>query len=208
MHTKLLHSKQIIALISLLLFTSCINDEQINSKFVKRKYRTKPSESMQLGINKESVDKNYIIKKDEVEQDKKEYSGIFKIGKPYSAFNILYTPQNYETFEEVGIASWYGKDFHGKKTANGEIYNIDDLTAAHPTLPLPSLVKVTNLQNNKSQILRVNDRGPFSKKRVIDVSEKAADLLGFKQKGTTQVKVELLREETDRMLNMLGLAYE
>ena len=133
------------------------------------------------------------------------YSGHFKIGQPYTAFGVAYVPQDYESFEEIGVASWYGEDFHGKKTANGEIYNMGDLTAAHPTLPLPSLIKVTNLQNGKSQILRVNDRGPFAKNRVIDVSEKAAELLGFKGKGTTDVKVELLRSDTDQLLQKLKI---
>lgn len=133
------------------------------------------------------------------------YSGHFKIGQPYTAFGVSYTPQDYESFEEIGTASWYGEDFHGKKTANGEIYNMGDLTAAHPTLPLPSLIKVTNLQNGKSQILRVNDRGPFAKNRVIDVSEKAAELLGFRGRGTTEVKVELLRSDTDELLQKLKI---
>ncbi len=133
------------------------------------------------------------------------YSGHFKIGKPYTAFGVSYVPQDYESFEEIGTASWYGEDFHGKKTANGEIYNMGDLTAAHPTLPLPSLIKVTNLKNGKSQILRVNDRGPFAKNRIIDVSEKAAEILGFKGNGTTEVKVELLRDDTDQLLQKLKI---
>lgn len=133
------------------------------------------------------------------------YSGHFKIGQPYTAFGVSYVPQDYESFEEVGMASWYGEDFHGKKTANGEVYNMGDLTAAHPTLPLPSLIKVTNLENGKSQTLRVNDRGPFTKNRVIDVSEKAAELLGFRGKGTAEVKVELLRDDTDIMLKNLQI---
>jgi len=133
------------------------------------------------------------------------YTGHFKIGQPYTAFGVSYTPQDYESYEEIGTASWYGSEFNGKKTANGEIYNMGDLTAAHPTLPLPSLIRVTNLQNGKTQILRVNDRGPFAKNRVIDVSEKAAEVLGFKGKGTTQVKVELLREDTDLLLEKLRI---
>jgi rare lipoprotein A (peptidoglycan hydrolase) len=133
------------------------------------------------------------------------YSGHFKIGQPYTAFGVSYVPQDYESFEEIGTASWYGSEFHGKKTANGEIYNMGDLTAAHPTLPLPSLIRLTNLQNGKSQILRVNDRGPFAKNRIIDVSEKAAEILGFKNKGTTEVKIELLRDDTDQMLEKLNI---
>jgi rare lipoprotein A (peptidoglycan hydrolase) len=216
-----------ILLIILILFSACAFEEQTNKKFVKRKYRTKPSENMQIGIPKDNIYNtkefsimkiNNSIKSEEkitIPQESQEnitdpnyypkYDGIFKIGKPYTAFDITYTPQNYETFEEIGIASWYGKDFHGKKTANGETYNLGDLTAAHPTLPLPSMIKITNLDNNKSQVVRVNDRGPFAKNRIIDVSEKTAEILDFKNKGTTQVKVELLREETDRMLEILGL---
>jgi len=221
-----------LLLIILILFSSCAFEEEAGKKFVKRKYRTKPSESMQIGTPKDNIYStkefsiikiNNSVKSEEKTTNqesqeenitnsdyypKNQYNGIFKIGKPYTAFDITYTPQNYETFEEIGIASWYGKDFHGKKTANGEIYNLGDLTAAHPTLPLPSIVKITNLDNNQSQVVRVNDRGPFAKNRVIDVSEKTAEILGFKNKGTTKVKVELLREETDQMLEMLGLNTE
>jgi rare lipoprotein A (peptidoglycan hydrolase) len=221
--------QQYLLLIVLIFCSACAFEEQTNKKFVKRKYRTKPSESMQIGTPKDNIYStkefsiikiNNSVKSEEKTTNqesqeenitnsdyypKNQYNGIFKIGKPYTAFDITYTPQNYETFEEIGIASWYGKDFHGKKTANGEIYNLGDLTAAHPTLPLPSIVKITNLDNNQSQVVRVNDRGPFAKNRVIDVSEKTAEILGFKNKGTTKVKVELLREETDQMLEMLGL---
>lgn len=133
------------------------------------------------------------------------YQGHFKIGNTYKIFGVSYTPQDYDFFEEEGTASWYGSDFHGKKTANGEIYNMGDITAAHPTLPLPSLIKVTNLENSKTLIVRVNDRGPFSKNRIIDVSEKSAEILGFKNKGTTKVKIEFLRKETDEMLAKLGI---
>ena len=99
-------------------------------------------------------------------------------------------------YNETGIASWYGPKFHGKLTANGEIYNQNALTAAHKTLPLPSAVKVTNLENNKSLILRVNDRGPFVNDRIIDLSSKAADLLGLKKKGTGLVRVTILQDKS------------
>lgn len=99
-----------------------------------------------------------------------------------------------KNFQEIGKASWYGNRFHGRITANGEKYSASSMTAAHPTLPLSSMIKVTNLSNNKSVIVKVNDRGPFSKNRIIDVSEKAAEELGFKQAGTTEVKIELLNE--------------
>lgn len=95
-------------------------------------------------------------------------------------------------FSTVGVASWYGADFHGRRTANGEIYDMHALTAAHPTLPLPSRVRVTNLDNQRSLIVRVNDRGPFVGARVIDVSAKTAQLLGFYDRGLAKVKVEAL----------------
>lgn len=133
------------------------------------------------------------------------YIGYYKIGKPYKTNGISYSPKNYENFKETGRASWYGSDFHGKKTANGEIFNADSVTAAHRTLPLPSMVRVTNLKNGKMIMARVNDRGPFSKDRVIDLSEKAASLLGFKNQGTAQVQVELLQAETEELLRQLNI---
>lgn len=176
--------------------------------------RMRPSESMQAGIPKKillnydeereerdmiSYNEKYLVPEEET------YEGTYKVGNPYKIFGVSYVPQNYEDFEEVGTASWYGADFHGKLTANGETYNSGDMTAAHRTLPLPSIVRVTNLQNGKSAIVRVNDRGPFAKNRVIDVSEHAAEVLGFKDSGTTDVKVELLRSDTDQMLARLKI---
>ncbi len=131
--------------------------------------------------------------------------GIFKIGNPYEVQGVSYFPQNYDEFEETGQASWYGPDFHGKPTANGEIYDSSTMTAAHPTLPLPSMIRVTNLRNGKAAILRVNDRGPFAKNRVIDVSEKAAEELGFKDYGTTDVHIQLLRNDTDELLAQMKI---
>lgn len=133
------------------------------------------------------------------------YAGQYKVGNPYQINKVTYHPQQYDNFEEVGTASWYGDDFNGKKTANGEIYNKGDMTAAHPTLPLPSMVRITNLSSGKSVIVRVNDRGPFSKKRIVDVSEKAADELGFKGRGIATVKLEFLPKETGEMLGQLGI---
>lgn len=100
-------------------------------------------------------------------------------------------------FLENGTASWYGKKFNGRKTASGEIYDCNQLTAAHPNLPLPSMLRVTNIDNNKTTIVRVNDRGPYSSKRIVDLSEKAAIDLDFKDKGTAQVKIELIIDEND-----------
>ncbi|MBM5782104.1 MAG: septal ring lytic transglycosylase RlpA family protein [Pelagibacterales bacterium] len=108
--------------------------------------------------------------------------------------NSDYEQENY-VFLESGTASWYGEAFQGRKTANGEIYDINKLTAAHPNLPLPSTIRVTNLDNNKTVIVKVNDRGPYHGKRVLDLSEKASIELGFKDKGTAQIKIELLKEE-------------
>lgn len=134
-----------------------------------------------------------------------QYIGHYKIGNSYEIFGIKYQPQEFDHFVEEGMASWYGPKFHGKKTANGEIYNMHDLTAAHRVLPLPSIVKVTNLENNRHIIVRINDRGPFAKDRVIDLSKKAAEILGFKNQGTTKVRVELMQQETKQLLKKLNL---
>jgi len=131
---------------------------------------------------------------------KNEYGGVAKIGKPYEVLNQKYTPKYQDEYEEVGIASWYGPNFHGKKTANGEMYNQNALTAAHRTLSIPCMVEVANLENGKSMVLRVNDRGPFVNNRIIDLSKNAAKKLGILEKGTGKVKVTLLKEETHRML--------
>ncbi len=124
--------------------------------------------------------------------------GPRKVGKPYEINGITYYPmENAEGYTEVGIASWYGPGFHGAKTANGEIYNQKAMTAAHRTLPLPTLVKVENLENGKSVIVRVNDRGPYSKGRIIDLTEVAAERLGMLAQGTAKVRVSVLSEDPD-----------
>lgn len=133
------------------------------------------------------------------------YTGHYKVGNPYEIMGQKYYPRKDENYSEVGVSSWYGDDFYGKKTANGEIYDMYDLTAAHRTLPLPSIVRVTNLENGKSIRLRVNDRGPFAKNRIIDVSKVAAGKLGFHEQGTTRVKVEYLKDDTDKLLKILNL---
>ena len=97
------------------------------------------------------------------------------------------------------MASWYGPDFHNGVTANGEIYDMHLMTAAHRTLPLPSIVRVTNLENGRSVVLRVNDRGPFVNNRIIDVSKLAAERLGFYEKGTTRVRVDILADESKEL---------
>ncbi len=129
--------------------------------------------------------------------------GTYKVGKPYKIMGKWYYPKEDYSYSEVGTASWYGEDFHAKYTANGEIYDMNTLTAAHRTLPLPSIVRVTNLENGRSLVLRVNDRGPFAKNRIIDVSKRSATLLGFKNQGVAKVRVELLPEESKALKQAL-----
>ncbi|MEP6357009.1 MAG: septal ring lytic transglycosylase RlpA family protein [Hyphomicrobiales bacterium] len=112
------------------------------------------------------------------------------VGKPYKINGRWYKPRRQPNYNKTGIASWYGPNFHGRKTANGEIYDQTALSAAHPTLPLPSYVKVTNLSNKRSVIVRVNDRGPFHKSRIIDLSYRTAELLGTRAGGLAKVKVK------------------
>ncbi len=119
-------------------------------------------------------------------------AGVYKIGSPYQIGGTWYYPREQPDYDETGIASWYGPGFYGHPTADGEIFNADALTAAHRTLPLPVNVRVTDLENGRSLILRVNDRGPFAKNRIIDVSERAAKLLGFYEAGTARVRVTYL----------------
>ena len=126
----------------------------------------------------------------------KNYGGIYKIGKPYQIAGRWYYPKEDYKYSETGVASWYGEDFNGKRTANGERYNMNTLTAAHRTLPLPCIVKVTNLQNGRSVVVRVNDRGPYVKDRIIDLSKHGAQLLGYMGQGTTKVKVEIMAKES------------
>jgi len=116
--------------------------------------------------------------------------GTYRVGKPYVVAGRVYVPEEDVNYREEGLASWYGDDFHGRQTANGEVFDMDGLTAAHPTLPMPCYARVTNLSNGKSLIVRVNDRGPYANNRLIDVSHKAAELLDFKSSGVARVRVE------------------
>jgi rare lipoprotein A len=116
--------------------------------------------------------------------------GIYRVGKPYTVAGQVYVPEEDTHYRAEGLASWYGDDFHGRLTANGEVFDMASLTAAHPTLPMPCYARVTNLSNGKSLIVRVNDRGPYHGNRVMDVSSRAADLLEFKGNGIAQVRVE------------------
>jgi rare lipoprotein A len=116
--------------------------------------------------------------------------GTYRVGKPYTVAGRVYVPEEDPNYRAEGMASWYGDDFHGRLTANGEVFDMTSLTAAHPTLPIPSYARVTNVRNGKSLIVRVNDRGPYHGNRLIDVSNKAAELLEFRSNGVARVRVE------------------
>jgi rare lipoprotein A len=116
--------------------------------------------------------------------------GTYRVGKPYAVAGRVYVPEEDPNYRAEGMASWYGDDFHGRLTANGEVFDMQSLTAAHPTLPIPCYARVTNLSNGKSLIVRVNDRGPYHGNRLIDVSNKAAELLEFKGSGVARVRVD------------------
>ncbi len=126
-------------------------------------------------------------------------SGIYKIGSPYRIAGTWYYPKEDPDYRETGIASWYGPGFNGRVTANGEVYNQNDLTAAHRTLPMPSIVRVTNLDTGRSIKVRINDRGPFARSRIIDLTRRGAELLGFVREGTAKVLVEIVGDETRRV---------
>jgi rare lipoprotein A len=119
--------------------------------------------------------------------------GVYKLGQPYQIDGRWYYPEYSPDYDRTGTASWYGEPFHGRPTANGEIFDRDVVTAAHPTLPLPSLVRVINLSNRRELVVRVNDRGPFVGDRIIDLSQEAARQLGFERQGITPVRVQFIR---------------
>lgn len=123
-------------------------------------------------------------------------SGAYKVGKPYQINGVWYYPAEDYSYNETGIASWYGPGFHERVTANGEIYNQNELTAAHKTLPMPSIVRVTNLDNGRSIVVRINDRGPYVNGRIIDMSRRGAQLLGYENTGTAKVRVQILADES------------
>ena len=116
--------------------------------------------------------------------------GVYRVGKPYVIAGREYVPQEDINYSAVGMASFYGNQFHGRYTANGEIFDMNSISAAHPTLPLPSYVRVTNQANRRSIVVRVNDRGPYVGDRVIDLSAQTAKLLGFHGRGLAKVKVD------------------
>jgi len=120
----------------------------------------------------------------------KKGGGRYLLGKPYTVRGQVYTPKEQPDYSGQGSASWYGSDFHGRMTANGEIFSANSITGAHPTLPIPSYVRVTNLENGRSLVVRINDRGPYMQGRVVDLSERAASLLGYINAGSARVQVD------------------
>jgi rare lipoprotein A len=116
--------------------------------------------------------------------------GAYHIGAPYTVAGRTYVPEENPNYQATGLASWYGDDFHGRLTANREVFDLNGITGAHATLPLPSYARVTNLSNGRSLIVRINDRGPYHGNRIVDVSTRAAQLLGFHANGTAWVRVE------------------
>ena len=124
---------------------------------------------------------------------------VYKIGNPYQVGGVWYYPERDLAYDETGIGSWYGDEFSGRLTANGEIFDPDMVTAAHKTLPMPSVVRVTNLDNGKSLVVRINDRGPFVAGRIIDLSREAARLIGYRDQGIARVRVQVLAEQTLRL---------
>lgn len=122
--------------------------------------------------------------------------GDYKVGKPYKIRGVWYYPAENFNYDRSGVASWYGPNFDGKPTANGETFDQWGVSAAHKTLPLPTVVRVTNLDNGRSLVVRINDRGPFVGDRIIDMSRRAAQLLGFEGQGTARVRVQVMAEES------------
>ena len=121
------------------------------------------------------------------------------VGQPYQIGGRTYTPREDFDYDRTGVASWYGEDFHGRRTANGETYDMNALTAAHTTLPMPTIVRVTNTENGRSVDVRINDRGPFAEDRIIDMSRAGARELGFERNGLARVRVAVLREASLRL---------
>lgn len=122
--------------------------------------------------------------------------GMYKVGNPYQIDGVTYVPQEEFNHVETGVASWYGPGFHTKATANGETYDQQDHTAAHRTLQMPAIVRVTNLENGRSTVVRINDRGPYARGRIIDMSRAAAEDLAMTGKGTARVRIDQLPAES------------
>jgi len=142
--------------------------------------------------------------------DKKPRSsyGRYKIGNPYQIKNVWYYPKEDFEYDQTGIGSWYGAKFHGRKTANGETYDMNGISAAHRTLPMPSFVRVTNLDNGRTLNVRINDRGPYAHGRILDLSRRAAQLLGYEREGTARLRVRILADESRALARKLKGEFE
>lgn len=150
------------------------------------------------------IKKSQRSKADREQTAKVESGGVvaaprYKIGDPYKVAGVWYYPERDLSYDETGIGSWYGDEFAGRLTANGEIFDPNKVTAAHKTLPMPSVVRVTNLENGKSLVVRINDRGPFVAGRIIDLSREAARLIGYRDSGIARVRVQVLAEQSLRL---------
>jgi rare lipoprotein A len=200
---------KIILMLSVLVASGCvINEVPIKSGDVPALDENYSSETNATPIDKPfentlaTKEPENLIPSDSLnEVDMSCNGGIYKLGNPYTIDGVQYTPFEDFSYSEEGMASWYGHGdgFNEKATANGETYSKDEMTAAHRTLPLPSVVKVTNLENGKSVLVRVNDRGPFARDRIIDLSQAAAQKLGYEAQGSTKVKVEIDAEKTSAL---------
>ncbi len=166
---------------------------------------TKPVAEETTTASKEPsvVTRAYEKNLDDIAKATRAVGGHYKVGKPFKINGVWYFPKEEWSYDEVGSASWYGDDFHGKRTANGEIFDKNKITAAHRTLPLPCIVRVTNLENGMSLLVRVNDRGPFAKERILDLSYAAARALRFDRYGDAHVRVQILSEESQRLKEKL-----
>lgn len=199
--------KILLILLSTLVLSSCFFYEEKVATVVNKSY-SRPIKG-NISLKKEFKESKGLEDYEEPFEEEGitniRYKGHYKVGRPYKVKNKVYRPREDSNYRQVGMASWYGDDFHGKRTANGDIYNTNHMTAAHTTLPLPCIVLVKNLTNGRSVKLMVNDRGPFAKNRIIDVSEAAAKFLGFRNKGTEKVKVVFMKKDTEILLKRLGL---
>ena len=147
---------------------------------------------------------SHVAKKIGEHPDQASSDVTYKVGKPYEINGVWYYPKVDYDYNETGIASWYGPQFHGKPTANGERFDMNLVSAAHKTLPLPSFVRVTNLENGRALDIRINDRGPFVHGRIIDLSRRAAEILGFKKQGVARVRVTILADKSRQVAQRAG----
>jgi rare lipoprotein A len=150
----------------------------------------------------------YVVEQSKAVRGNTASAAPYKVGNPYQVNGVWYYPAVDYNYDQTGIASWYGPGFVGHATANGEEYDQDALTAAHKTLPMPSLVRVTNLENGRQIQIRINDRGPFVNDRIIDLSRRGAQLLGMVNNGTAKVRVQIMPEESRQLALGLGAGEE